>query len=222
MPDNQDKTHTQTQQATQPEQTKPISGQHQEQSSVTRLKKKQHSVFHSLLAVLVLVVVSAGTSNCGSKASKYTEPSKSLTNDVMLFFDKSVQEQLKKDADSGDSDAQALIAYCLMDGRCGSSMDRPQALTYAQQSAEAGNSDGMLNLGNMYEFGLGGPAKNEAEAVKWYKKSADAENSGAMLRLGNMYVLKDNLEEAIPWHRKAAKLGNKLAKFQLQRWGVSE
>ena len=220
MPDNQDKSHPSTQQEIQPDQAKPISGQYQEQSSVSRLIKKQHSVFHSLLGVLVLVVVSAGTSNCGSKASNYAELSKRLANEKGLILDESVRKQLKQDADSGDSGAQALMASCLMDGSGGFNVDQPQALTYARQSAQAGNSYGMSRLGKMYATGQGGLAQNEEEAVKWYRKSAEAGDSYGMNNLGVMYAsslggLAKNDVEAVKWYRKSAEAGNSVGMLNL-------
>jgi TPR repeat protein len=155
-----------------------------------------------------------------SNASNYAALEMRLNNESALILDQSVREQLKIDADSGDSTAQALMAFCLAAGRGGFVVDHPQALIYAQQSVKAENPGGMNNLGNMYAAGRGGLAKNDVEAVKWHRKSAEAGNSAGMNALGFMYrsgrggLLKDEVE-AVKWFRKSAEAGNSAGMFNL-------
>ena len=80
-------------------------------------------------------------------------------------------------------------------------------------------------MGYCYNNGYG-VAKDQAEAFKWYTKAAEKNSSWSMNELGRSYEngwgVAANREIAIAWYRKAAKLGQKDAKENLKRMGVSE
>ena len=80
-------------------------------------------------------------------------------------------------------------------------------------------------MGWCYNNGSG-VAKDVAEAFKWYMKAAEKDSAWSMNELGrcfeNGWSVAANRETAISWYRKAAKLGQKDAKENLKRLGVSE
>jgi hypothetical protein len=84
-------------------------------------------------------------------------------------------------ADSGDADAQALIAGILMDYYAADAL--PVAIGYAKAAAEAGHPAGLRTYGYMVQNGMGEEA-NEARAIELYRAAADKGDGYAAFNLG--------------------------------------
>jgi TPR repeat protein len=91
---------------------------------------------------------------------------------------------IKVGAESGDSDAQFLLAVMYDEGQ-GVEVDKKEAVKWYTKAAESGDSDAQNNLGAMYYLGDG--IKENAElAKKWYTKAADQGNADAKHNLRAM------------------------------------
>ena len=182
---------------------------------VIQLPSQRRAFFAIVLAVVVLLAISVVALNSTSTASNYKGLEMRLNTNYSLILDELVRERLKKDADSGDSTAQGLMAWCLQSGRGGFQKNELQAFTYAQQSASAKDGLGMEVLGWHYGF-----AKDNAEAIKWWQKSAETGNSVGMCTLADIFqeglfgLNKDPIQAA-KWYKKSAEAGNTVAMWRL-------
>lgn len=83
-------------------------------------------------------------------------------------------------ADAGDVDAQALIAWILMDYYAADAL--PMAIGYAKAAAEAGHPAGLRTYGFMVQNGMGEEA-NEVRAIELYRAAADKGDGYAAFNL---------------------------------------
>ena len=88
---------------------------------------------------------------------------------------------IRSAADSGDVDAQALIAGILMDYYEADAL--PMAIGYAKAAAEAGHPAGLRTYGYMVQNGLGEEA-DEARAIELYQAAAAMGDGYAAFNLG--------------------------------------
>ncbi|MBR7834183.1 sel1 repeat family protein [Actinospica durhamensis] len=84
-------------------------------------------------------------------------------------------------ADTGDIDAQALIAGILMDYYAADAL--PTAIGYAKAAAKAGHPAGLRTYGFMVQNGMGQKA-NEARAIELYQAAAEKGDGYAAFNLG--------------------------------------
>ena len=129
-------------------------------------------------------------------------------------------EECMAQAQQGNPDAQASIAYCYIRGKHGLKTDTPKGFEYLQKcftylckSAESGEGRIMALLGLCYSDGAG-VEKDDAQAYEWYRKSAEAGDAYGMECLGWCYkrgkgVEKDDAQ-AYEWFRKSAEAGDEI------------
>ncbi len=123
-------------------------------------------------------------------------------------------QQLRKDAEQGNVNAQARLGYMYQFGK-GIPRDYKEAIKWYRKAADQGKADAQYQLGVMYHKGQGVP-QNYSEAIKWYRKAADQGNADAQYTLGALYYYrKGNYSEAIKWARKAAAQGIDSAQYLL-------
>jgi TPR repeat protein len=103
-------------------------------------------------------------------------------------------------ADSGDVDAQALIAGILLDYYTADAL--PMAIGYAEAAAEAGHPAGLRTYGFMVQNGMGAEA-NEARAIELYQAAADKGDGYAAYNLG---VLARSAEVKFATHDECIRL----------------
>ena len=95
-------------------------------------------------------------------------------------------EQLRKDAEQGDADAQFSLGVMYDNGEV-VSQDYQEAVGWFRMAAEQGNVAAQCNLGLMCANGQGVP-QDYQEAVSWYRKAAEQGNADAQYNLGVMYT----------------------------------
>ncbi len=141
-------------------------------------------------------------------------------------------EKLKKDAITGDAEAQYRLGVFFYDRVTGPPADRDRsradtakALKWLRKAAEQGHAKAQCALGNHYDhagnFGFFVSVlqeiyhalghfydRNEVEAVKWYRKAAEQDYAHAQYELGYRYANGRGVErdevEAAKWYHKAA------------------
>jgi TPR repeat protein len=131
--------------------------------------------------------------------------------------DDEVFSKLKKQAETGDAQAQRDLGRMYKNGK-GTSTDVAKAFEWIQKSADQGHAGGQALLGLMYFDGLG-TAKNVAKAVEWIRKSAEQGNSIGQAMLAWMYLygegLSKNPKKALEFFEKAALQGHPEAQASL-------
>ena len=128
-------------------------------------------------------------------------------------------EELKKEADRGDAEAQYRLGLCYLEGK-GTNSDRRMAHMYFKKSANQGNSDAMVKMGEFHE--RGDVAKLDfKEAFEWYRKAADLDNSEGYYHLGLCYENQIGVEtdkyEAFLNYETATHDGHKNAEVAMGR-----
>jgi TPR repeat protein len=109
---------------------------------------------------------------------------------------------LKTLADSGDADAQALLAGILMDYFAADAL--PMAVDHAQRAADNGHAAGLRTLGFMYDRGLG-VKKDQRRAMELFKKAAAKGDGYAAF---NVAVLEINAKRKTITHDECIRLLN--------------
>ena len=129
-------------------------------------------------------------------------------------------EECMAQAQQGNPNAQASIAYCYIRGKHGLKKDTPKGFEYLQKcftylckSAESGEGRIMALLGLCYSDGAG-VEKDDAQAYEWYRKSAEAGDAYGMECLGWCYKCGKGVEkddaQAYEWSRKSAEAGDEI------------
>lgn len=124
---------------------------------------------------------------------------------------------LKKAADQGDPEGQALYAEALFRGD-GVAADAIEAISWLNKAIAQGHADAMASMGTAYSNGWG-VAKDERQALVWVERAAQAGSVAAQGSLGYRYnqglgVAKDQVK-ALEWTRKAAEAGSEIAQYNL-------
>lgn len=104
-------------------------------------------------------------------------------------------DELIKNAQSGDSEAQYRLGECYYYGN-GIEQDYKKAVEWYEKSAEQGYAKAQNNLGFCYGKGYG-VEKNLEKEVEWYIKSAEQGNSIAQRNLGKCYYYGNGIEKDI-------------------------
>jgi len=122
--------------------------------------------------------------------------------------------ELIKAADTGDIEANNIVAKCFMDGRGGLKPNLDEAFARYKLSAEKGDSEGQ------YSYGICLSIFGEHEkAVEMYMLAVDQKHPGAMQSIGDCYMygngISQDTQEAIQWYYHAAQLGDSMASFCL-------
>ncbi|MDR3411081.1 MAG: tetratricopeptide repeat protein [Formivibrio sp.] len=126
-------------------------------------------------------------------------------------------EQLKEQADNGDSNAQLLLADRYIGGN-GVPKDYAKAFWLLRKAAEQGNIKGQEALGMIYGSDELIPHDYQQSAA-WWRKAADQGDAVAQRNLG--YLFKDgqgvaqDFTEAAVWWLKAAYQGDATAQYNL-------
>lgn len=135
--------------------------------------------------------------------------------------------KLRKDADSGNAQAQNTLGVMYFTGEAISKdetgkilkNDPATAAAWFHRSALQGYADAQFNLGLMYANGEGGLEKDAVKAVEFFRKAAAQGNADAQNNLGAMYHLGEgvtrDLTKAKEWYTKAAAQGNTDAQANL-------
>jgi TPR repeat protein len=122
-----------------------------------------------------------------------------------------------KDAEQGDSKAQALLAL-MLDNGYGVAQDKAEGAKWLRKAAEQGDVEAQLKIGMMLKRGFG-VAQDKAEAATWFRKAAEKGNTHAQMYLGNMLLsgdgIKEDKSEGERWYRKAAEKGDESAQSRL-------
>lgn len=95
-------------------------------------------------------------------------------------------QNLEKDAQNGDSDAQRVLGTLYFKG-LGVNRDFDQSFKWYEAAAKQGNAGAFSNLGFMYQHGAGVP-QDYNKAVYYYKKAADEQDPEGTNNLGFMYA----------------------------------
>ena len=123
--------------------------------------------------------------------------------------DKAYEQQVKKDAQKGNVDAQALLGLMYLTQK-----DYTQAFDWLKKASEQGNAEAQYGLGLLYFNGTG-TTQDKSKAFDLFRKSADQGIANAQALLGSMYRdgngVQKNTETAMQWYRKAADNGHTLA-----------
>lgn len=86
-------------------------------------------------------------------------------------------QELKKDADSGNAEAQNNLGTMYFNGE-GVKQDYAEALKWFQKAAGQGIPNAQFNVGVMYYKGLG-VKQDTQKALEWLQKAADQGDEGA-------------------------------------------
>lgn len=126
-------------------------------------------------------------------------------------------EQLQRNAESGNVQAQYELARCYTEGK-GVSEDMVKAATWYRKAAEKGHAKAQFYLGVCYFDGLG-VKWNNTTAVEWFRKAAEQGDAMAQFNLGVCYEKGRGVEKdetmAVEWYRKAAEQGDVRGQFNL-------
>lgn len=132
-----------------------------------------------------------------------------LIFDLCEKYDDAFNKALK-DAENGDVDAMAEVAYSYLYGKC-VDQDHDKAFSWVNKAIEQGSSRGICVLADMYFNGLGVDEDIE-KAEELYKKAADLGDGGGYYGLHSIYeegLGSDDYEgKSIELLKKAAELGN--------------
>jgi len=112
-------------------------------------------------------------------------------------------------AQSGDANAQFLLASRFEDGR-GVEPSMRQAIEWYRKAADSGSIAAQGYLGVIYDKGRG-IRQDDLEALKWYRKAAEQGHGQAQYNLGVFYfhgrALQANRDEARKWFERARDSG---------------
>ena len=121
--------------------------------------------------------------------------------------------EIRKAAERGDAEAQALLAEFYSLGY-GVPQDYREAAKWLRKAAEQGHAGAQAGLGASYVSGKGVP-QDWREAAKWLRKAAKQGHAKAQMRLGGAYAkgkwVPQDLVKAYAWLNLAAAQGSKLA-----------
>lgn len=147
-----------------------------------------------------------------------------LRQDSLILFgksrsgDKDALDQLQRHANSGDPEAQFMLARLYSWGSPLLQRDERQSVSLTQEAADQGHAEAQANLGYFYFSGRGVDSKNTQLAVEWWTRAADQGFAPAQFNLANLYATDEGLKDdvkAFEWTRKAAERGMAPAQLNL-------
>lgn len=138
-------------------------------------------------------------------------------------------DELKRAAETGDTNAMAWLGRAYQRGYGGVSPDSVKARQYFKRAADRGSADAAHQLAYFMENGIGG-SRNLKAAFKAYEKAANMGSVSSRAQMGRMYhdagnrCLANrnyagaawNFRHAWAHYRKAAEKGNQIAQKGLQ------
>ena len=128
---------------------------------------------------------------------------------------------LQANAEMGDTDAQATLAY-MYAKRIEIEKNDLTAAKWYQMAAEQGHVNSQYNLGVIYAKGRSLKQSFE-KAFKWYTRAAEAGDPNAQYNLSVIYSkgrgIKPNIIEAKKWYKNSSDQGNENAGMALERLG---
>lgn len=133
--------------------------------------------------------------------------------------DKQVAFSLYKEAALQNyPDAQADVAYCLLNGE-GCAKDYRDAFVWATRAANNGASSGYVALGIIYENGLVGAANLDSAFAAYYM-GAKLRDANALFNVGVYYLtgkgsVTEDKTKAVEYFKQAAEFGHPNACFNL-------
>lgn len=120
------------------------------------------------------------------------------------------QSLLKPRAETGDPNAQFLLAFAYINRRYSWRHDR-RIFSWMQKAASQGHVEASYQLGNYYRFAVG-TKKDSRLAVDWYAKAVSLGNTRAATALGDAYLTgKDvplDAKKAVELYELAAEGGD--------------
>ncbi len=129
--------------------------------------------------------------------------------------DTSNNDLLRKQADSGDADAQVLLGI-IYEGGIGRPRDDSQAFALFNSAANQGNAVAQFRIGKCYEEGRGVP-KDNAQAITWYRKAAEQGSVQARSRLRTLFIRGQLVpaidDQAGDWWRKLTEQADAEAQY---------
>jgi TPR repeat protein len=141
-----------------------------------------------------------------------------VTNDAERAEELFVQcvDDLRKEADGGDTRARCNLGWLLKEGRGGLHTNVVEGVKWYTLAAEQGYVRAQRVLGDTYRSGQD-LATNEAAALIWYGRAASQGCTWALYRLGQMHYngegVRSNAVAAAKYYRKSAVLGLSHAQF---------
>lgn len=128
-------------------------------------------------------------------------------------------EQLIKNAESGDADAQYQLGKCHDEG-AGVPQNSAEAISWYRKAAEQGHAAAQYMLGNAYAYGIE-VEQDYDKALDWFRKAADQGQVDAQYNLGMSYHYGIGVDEdedaASQWYKKAADQGHEPSQVGLGR-----
>ncbi len=129
-------------------------------------------------------------------------------------------ESIKAKAESGDANAQCLLAEYYYAGGV-VPQDYVESVKWFRKAADQGLAKAQFNLGACYNSGAG-VTRDAGEAVKWWYKAAKQGLPNAEFNLSCCYQqgigVPTNYDEMVKWCRKAAEQGYAVAQNALGVW----
>ena len=136
-----------------------------------------------------------------------------LKNSIRNFLSHTLK-WLRKSAEQGFVDAQALLGWCLYTGKV-VNPDPVESVKWIRKAAEQGYGKSQTVLAYRLLQGVG-VTKDTVEAVKWLRKAAEQGETEAQLKLGVLLSERKELPrddaEAYMWLRLAWENGNRDAR----------
>ena len=124
-------------------------------------------------------------------------------------------ETLKREAISGDMDAQCALADIYADDTQIDFFDVDEAVFWYDKSAKQGHTRAQWLLGACYSQGIG-VEKDAEKAEHWLLKSAQSGDAEGQYSLGGFYFMKPDIVKAEYWIGKAADNGHVEARTTLE------
>ena len=116
----------------------------------------------------------------------------------------------------GNTDAQVLVGYIMMNGEAGP-VDKDEAAKWFLKAARQNNADAMVALGELAIGSHGG--LSPSDALSWLSKAADKSRTDAMRALADIYIkgkgTAPNRAKGQQWLVKASNYGDALAQRKL-------
>ncbi|WP_270539554.1 tetratricopeptide repeat protein [Bacteroides zhangwenhongii] len=129
------------------------------------------------------------------------------------FAQNSNEQDLLKEANLGNSEAQYKMGKCLGDKK-----EYTQAFEWYSKAAAQGFAPAAYIIGYYYENGMG-VEKNTAKAFEWWSKAAAQGFAKAEYAIGRCYEkgmgVEKNRAKAFEWYSKAAAQGNANGQYML-------
>lgn len=155
-----------------------------------------------VLAIAISMVSLSGWAQSTEAAEDYKKGQEGWQQGDLV----TAMPHLKKAADAGHAEAQALYGYLLDEAD-----NDVEAADYYKRAADQGNSDGAFGLAGLYTSGDGGLTKDYALALEWLNKAANAGHVQATISLSQYYAIGRGVAEsektpevALKWIQKAA------------------